>query len=73
MAPGITHLLTETETDKFIVALMECFGDWHTIKGRECLALYPVDGSTYSHKSLGLAPLPGRNGKPVIFDEIFER
>jgi hypothetical protein len=54
---------------QFIVRMMELFGDWDTIKGRECLALYPVDGHC-NEMALGLAPLPTRGGRPFIFAEV---
>lgn len=57
---------------QLMIRLMECFGNWENIKGKECLALYKVDENKYSARPVGLAPLPGRGGRPVIFSEVID-
>jgi len=57
---------------QWIINLMRCLGNWDTIKGTECLALYP-EGGRYGNRAAGLAPLPNRNGRVFIFDEIEEQ
>jgi hypothetical protein len=57
---------------QFMIRMMQLFGNWDNIKGKECLALYPSEGHTFMNKAVGLAQLPTRGNKSFIFSDVLD-